>query len=345
MTKATVLDVAKHAGLSVATVHRVLGNRSGASRSSREKVAQAVRQLRFRELPKDLAFRAQRELRFIFVIPTLRSSFTRRLVGSLTSCPASLEDNRIIADVKHVDFDHPATIVEALDGLSPLDYDGVALFAVDAPGVREAINRAVSRGLKTVCIITDVESSSRHYLVGADNMSAGRVAGTLIGRFVGRPSGKIAVILTSLTQRDQHDRYLGFEERLRLEFPHLRLLPVLEGYGSHSKNRELMSRLLSRHPDLVGLYSAGSGNSAIIDALRAAQGSQRVTTIVHELSDIVRQALVDEVVDAVINQNTDRIVLSAASILRSLRLDRPISSRDKRIDVEIYLKDNLPVRG
>jgi LacI family transcriptional regulator len=342
MPKPTVSDVARHAGLSVATVHRVLGNRDGASRSSREKVAQAVKQLRFRELPKDLAVRARVTLRFLFILPALRSSFTQRLVISVTNCPTSIDDNRIVADIRHVDFDHPTTIIEALDDVNPFEYDGVALFALNAPGVKGAVDRAVVRGLHVVCIVTDIESSRRHCFVGLNNLAAGRVAGTLLGRILGTSSGKVGVVLASLSMRDQHDRYLGFEERLRQRFPRLRLLPVIAGDGDRSKNFKLVSRLLAGHSDLVGLYSAGSGNTGILDALKTAESASRIAFVMHELSGVARDGLADGVIDAVINQNTDRIVASAARILRAIRMHRPINLSQERIDIEIYLEDNLP---
>jgi len=342
MSKVTLSDVARAAGLSPATVDRVLNGRGGASPTSRERVAAAVQELRFRELPRDFAARSKPKLKFAFVLPPLGNSFTAKMVASVLEAPAAVDDCRITNQIYHVDLDDPEAIVGVFKTIEPGEYDGVALFAVDSPGVREQINRLVDSGLKVVSLVTDLAESRRHHFVGIDNLAAGRAAGTLMGRFLRGVSGRVAIILGSHSSLDQYDRQLGFEEVLRSRFANLRLVPAIETRSDRARNRRVTRQLFEKYDDLVGLYSAGAGNTGIIDALEAADTAESITFIMHELTARARTALRSGVVAAVINQDTGHMARSAVRVLKALCLSTPIVRQQEKVCIEIYIADNAP---
>ena len=79
--------------------------------------------------------------------------------------------------------------------------------------------------------MSDIPNSGRERFVGIDfvginNVAAGRVAGSLVKRFVSTRSGDVA---GSGTLRDHVERPMGFEQVMRAECPHLNVLPWIEG--------------------------------------------------------------------------------------------------------------------
>ena len=66
--------------------------------------------------------------------------------------------------------------------------------AVDAPEVRAAIGRLIDAGIAVLTLVSDVAPSRRQRFIGIDNRAAGRVAGSLLGRFLG---GRTGTVLTS----------------------------------------------------------------------------------------------------------------------------------------------------
>ncbi|MDA4844556.1 LacI family DNA-binding transcriptional regulator [Hoeflea poritis] len=342
MRKATVQDPAALAGMSTATVDRVLHNRSGVSEKARERVRAAIHELGFGQLPGDLMEAPKRTLRFLFLLPKVNTSFAKAICTSVRTAARVSDEINVINDTQRIDLRDNLALIREIDAVTAEKYDGLALFAVDAPGVRQAIDRVVERGVKVVTLVSDIPTSKRHHFVGIDNVAAGRVAGTLMGRFAGKKKGTVGVIAGSLRMRDHVDRYFGFEQILRARFPGLRILPIEEGDSLHTHNAVITRRLLEKHDDLVGLYSAAAGNVGILEVLADLGKSDGLVVLMHELSEHTRRGLADGTVDAVINQDTGHIARSAVRVLTAFCSGRPIIEAQEKIRIDIYLADNLP---
>src|SRR4030095_4533141 len=95
MGKITILDVAQSAGVSVATVDRVLNRRPGVRNVTVERVEAAIRQLNYQ--PDRLAARLarSREYRFCFVLPTGNNSFMLSLGEEVRAMAALMAPERV----------------------------------------------------------------------------------------------------------------------------------------------------------------------------------------------------------------------------------------------------------
>jgi LacI family transcriptional regulator len=282
-------------------------------------------------------------LRFLFILPNLDTAFVVSLMRSIQQAGNAVSNATIINETLRLDVRTGGQLIDALDSLAPGAFDGIAMFAVDVHGVREAIDRAVERGLKVVTIVSDISRSKRHYFVGSDNRASGRIAAKLMGRFAGKRSGSVAVIVGSTHMQDQYARLEGFSEVVRSRFPSLRLLHVEQGHSIRALNANITDRLIKLHSDLVGIYSAGAGASGVIDALERNVASDSVIFIAHELSERMRQGLMSGYVDVCIAQSPSRIARSAVRVLHALCTGGLIILDQERIGVEIYFDENVPL--
>jgi len=98
---------------------------------------------------------------------------------------------------------------------------------------------------------------------------------------------------------------------------------------------------LMTHPGIVGIYSMGSGNRALIRGVAAA-GRDDVVVIAHELTPVTRAALTEGQIDAVITQNVGHLVRSALRVLRAKIDGTAIFEAQERIRTDIVIKENLP---
>jgi LacI family transcriptional regulator len=338
MARATIEDVADKAGVSVATVDRVLNGRAQVRPKNAKLVEAAVRSLNYH--PDRLAARLSkgREYRFCFVLPKGENIFMRGLEQEISNHAQHLESERITADILYTDVFEPQALADALHGLK--GFDGIAVVALDHPKVREAISVLSERGVAIVTLVSDVPGSARAHFVGIDNSAAGRTAATLMGRYCGQRQGQIAVIAGSLALRDHAERHFGFTQVMQQEFAHLKVLPVCEGRDSAMRNQQLVASLLDATPDLIGIYNIGAGPNGIIDAITAAH--RKVTFITHELNSFTRKGLIDGSIAAVIAQDPGHEIRSAMRVLMA-KCDRaPILAAMERISIDIYVRDNLP---
>ena len=143
-----------------------------------------------------------------------------------------------------------------------------------------------------VTLVSDVPSSRRHHYVGIDNIAAGRTAGALVGRLVGPRSGKVAIVAGSQGLRDHAERIFGFNQVMASEFSGLDVLPVLEGRDEDERSEQLMSRLLGKHPDIVGLYNVGAGTHGVAKALIDSGREKQVVFVGHDVTVLDAQAVV-----------------------------------------------------
>ena len=339
-SKATLLDVARTAGVSLATVDRVVNRREGVRGKTVARVEAALAKLGYR--PDAAATRLARNLsfRFAFILPVGANTFMTNLAEQVQRTADWLESQRAFIDILHVDVFDADVLADALRSLSPA-YHGVATIALDHPKVRAAIDDLADRGVRVVTLVSDAPSSRRLHYVGIDNPAAGRTAATLMGRFLGKRRGSIGVIAGSLVLRDHAERQFGFHQILASEYPDLVPLPAVEGRDDNERTHALAQALVAR-PDLVGLYSVGAGNRGIAAALEESGRAREIVWIAHELTVHTRALLLSGVIDAVINQDPGHEARSAARVLLAQCWGDPVMPDQERITIDIFLRDNLP---
>lgn len=338
--KVTLRTVAEAAGVSIATVDRVLNRREGVRSITVEKVETAIRQLGY--APSSLIARGQvMSRRFAFVLPGGGNPFFGALEAAIGRLPDWIPFKGTIFEIRHVDVFDGEALASVLQGISQEDFDGVAVAALDHPAVREAINTLKAAGSAVVTLVSDVPSSRRDHFVGIDNTAAGRTAGSLMGRFLPGRRGKVALVAGSLALRDHAERRFGFEQVITQDFPDVSVIALREGRDDADRVRGMIIDLLAEHEDLSGIYNAGAGNAGIIAALEASGRNRDIVYIAHELTNESRTALLSGTIDAVINQDAGHEVRSAARILQARTADWPILDDQERIRIDIFLRDNL----
>lgn len=341
--KPTVHDIARCAGVSLATVDRVLNGRPGVRNATREKVEQAIVTLGY---VRDLAaanLAKGRTYRFAFILPANDNSFMiglrREVEGAIER--SSVERTRI--DITEVPAFDAGALVSALKAVLSEKPDGVALVAIDAPDVRAAVERLVDAGIAVVTLVSDLGASGRHHYAGIDNIAAGRTAANLMGRFLSKVDGRVGVLAGSMLVRDHRERLEGFLSVLSEDFPHVAILPVIEARDDPALAETSIREALRRHVGLNGIYSLGAGNRGLIRALSEVKDPRkRPVVVAHELTASTRQALIDDTIDAVLNQDAGHEVRSAIRVLKAKADGLTVLAAQERIRIDIFLRDNLP---
>ena len=338
----TASDVAEAAGVSLATLDRVLNKRAGVRKATAEAVHEAVARLGFRRDRFAASLAKSKHYRFRFVLPDLpNNTFMQILRSEIEEAAARVLHDRILIGLDlYVAFD-PVSAAERLYALRGQGVMGVAVVAVDAPEMRLAIDALRADGIAVVTLISDVTPSARTRCIGIDNIAAGRVAGSLMGRFLGHRTGLLLPIAARMTLRDHAERQLGFAQVIAREYPTLTLLATVEGLDDWQVSGPLVALALRDHPDLVGIYNMGAGNRGVITALEAAGRARETVVIGHELTPIMRGALLSGVFDAAICQSPRDETTRAIEALTALVDDDDVAASDP-IRIDIYLKDNIP---
>ena len=339
--RATLIDVAREAGVSLATVDRVLNKRQGVHARTQGLVISAVQRLTYRPDPAAARLARQRAHQLCFVLPSGTNTFVSLLREQIAANAPWLLDHRMQVKTIEVDAFEPLKLAAQLDLLAGR-CDTAVVMGVDHPRVRASIDALVEGGSGVVTLVSDMPSSRRHHYVGIDNVAAGRTAATLIGRFAGVRSGPVALVLGSMSLRDHAERSFGFNQVMSTEFPELQVLSPLEGKDDSVITERLTCELLERQPELVAIYSAGAGNRGIGAALERSGRSGKVVLVEHELTPHSRKHLLSGTADAVLNQDAGHEIRSALRLALARCSGEPVIADQERIRIDIYLRDNLP---
>jgi len=337
--KPTVNDIARHAGVSLATVDRVLNERPGVRVVTKDKVNKAVNELGYVRDTAAANLARQRVYHFVFLLPDTSTEFLDALQQQISAQSRPLKNERTHVDTKRVLFDSNE-IARVLDELRPERTDGVAVIAPETPTVRDAVARTRERGIAVVALLTDLPSSPRDHFIGIDNNSAGQTAAKLMGRFSQVKEGAILVLCGSRLARDHLERRHGFDQVIEKQYPHLSVLPSIEIPDDKTLVEKILPDAFSQRDVICGIYSTASDNSGLISFLK--RESHNPIVIAHELTPSSRDALTDEIFDALISQDSGHIVRSAVRLMRSTVDAVPYNATQERIRIEIFLKENLP---
>ncbi|MGE8105261.1 LacI family DNA-binding transcriptional regulator [Allorhizobium sp. NPDC080224] len=340
--KPTVHDIASRAGVSLATVDRVLNRRPGVSARTREKVDQAVSELGFVRDVAAANLAKGRIYPLTFIIPSNDNSFMRGLRLALQEASARAGVERIAIRLVDVPAFDAAALAAALRQAAMEEPAGIAFVAVDAPEVAAAASEIVSAGIPLVTLVSDLSGAERDHYAGIDNAAAGRTAASLLGRFAAGRDGKVAVLAGSMLVRDHRERCEAFASVMAQDFPGLAVLPVIEGRDDPVVVERKVSALFADRSDIVALYSLGAGNRGLVRALGRLSPERRPVVIAHELTETTRGALQSGLIDAVLNQDAGHEVRSAIRVLKAKADGLPVVAAQERIRIDIFLKDNLP---
>jgi LacI family transcriptional regulator len=337
---ATVTDVARLAGVSTATVDRVLNQRPGVRPVTVQRVLAAARDLGY-VVEGSLPVGAQTPMRLAVLLPAGTNRFLGLVGSQVVGAQDRLAAFNMRARVSFIDSFKPELLARELRALGK-DMDGIAFMALEHPLVREAVDALAEKGVPAVTLISDVAHSRRVAYVGLDNRAAGRTACDLIARFIGKRPAKVAMIAGSLSYRAHEERELGFLQLLQERFPDMEVVGLREGHDDEAKTYRQAKAILASHPDLAGIYNIGGGPAGIARALGETGRRRDIVFVGHGLTTETRDLLIDGTMDAVITQSPQSMLMDCIAIFSNVRAGRPATEGIERPRVEIVFRENLP---
>ena len=339
--RARATDVARAAGVSTATVDRVLNRRAGVRDVTVQRVLEAAARLAY--LPEDGPFAAlaAKPLRLTFLLPAGTNRYLRMLGETVSYMEDQLAPLNVRCRAHTIEGFDPRVLAERLLHHGRRS-DGVALMPLEHPLVREAVHTLAEEGVPVVTLVSDLSNSRRAGYVGLDNRAAGRTAALLLGRFIGARAATVGLIAGSRSYRGHEEREMGFLSLVEEMFPQLQVAGLREGQDDAATNERQTLALLEQHPQLAGIYNIGGASDGVARALKLAGREQKVVFIGHGLTPDTRALLIDGTLDAVITQSPQSVVGNAVRIFANLRDGRDALAGVETLRLSIVLRENLP---
>jgi len=340
MTRPTIPDLAKAAGVSVATVNRVLAGAENVRLPTRLLVQEAAARIGFYGLgtieAKVAAHRPRFRMGFLLLQP--HRQFYQNCAAAIREAAQAVESAEIEVRIEFLDDLSPQNTAARILALGE-DCDAVCLTSAVHPVVTEAVETLQARGLPVFAFIGQLSAAGLVHYVGLDNWKVGRTSAWAVHHLCQGP-GKIGILMGNPRYRNQEMNESGFRSYFREYAADFTLLEPLSTFESAAVAEEMTERLLTQNPDLKALFVSGGGITGALAALR--RSGRNLVVVGYDLMDSTRAGLLDGTLSVVIahplRQLADALI---AGMIRAAKSPADGVNHTRIVPFQIHTRENI----
>lgn len=342
MGRPTIRDLAAAAGVSVATVNRVLASSGTVREATVQRVLEAAHAIGFYGLAalQQRAAPARAQHRFGVIVQTPHRQFSQAVAAALEAAAAAQRDAEVQVRFEHLDDLAPEAVAARLLALGE-DCEVIGVVAAEHPIVTDAIDRLAARGVPVLALVSPLSARAAVGFVGLDGWKVGRMSAWAFEHLCKAP-GKLGILVGTHRYRCHDLNESGFRSYFREYANDFVLLEPQSTFESDAIAREVTERLLRTHPDLKGLYVSGGGIGGALAALRGSGRAGQVVTVGYDLLDTTRAGLLDGSLTLVISHPFRTLGReTVAALLRAKEAGPASGAPVVSIPFEIHTRENL----
>lgn len=219
------------------------------------------------------------------------------------------------------------------------DVDGIVVAPQDAEAMVSVIERASRKDIPVVIIDSGINTEEYVSYVATDNYLGGQKAGEEMAKYLNE-TGKVVMIMNDPGGASTNQREKGFEEVVA-KFPNVELVDKQYHYNQSDKARAVMEDLITRHPDLNGVFCSNESSSiGTLLAIQTKQLSDKLTFIGFDSSDDLIKGLESGDMNAIIQQDPFKIGYDGVKTMLSHLHGEGV---ERRVDTGVYVvtKENM----
>ncbi|MCB1440711.1 MAG: LacI family DNA-binding transcriptional regulator [Nitratireductor sp.] len=295
----TLHDLAREAGVSIATVDRVLNGRAPVREETAKRIYEAAHRIGY-HAASVIKQRMQADMpvvHFGFILQKERQYFYQRFAEAIAEAVRTAPGVRGIETIEFAATSAPdetAALIEKLSGRT----NAIAAVSINHHAISTAVQSARERNVPVFSLLSDFAPGLREAYVGLNNLQIGRIAGWMIAK-AARSPGKVAIYVGGHRWHGHDLREAGFRSYFREHAQDFHILDTLVNLETRQLTYEATLDLLHRHPDLCGLYVAGGGMEGAIAAVRETRQPDEIALVVNELTPESRAGLQERYVTLV----------------------------------------------
>lgn len=153
----------------------------------------------------------------------------------------------------------------------------IGFAALDSKAAIPLLKKAHAAKIPVIAFDSGVESDIPLTTATTDNVAASALAADKMAELIGS-AGEVAVVVHDQTSRTGIDRRDGFLNRIKSNYPNIKVVSVQYGGGDQLKSTEITKAILQANPNVKGIFGANEGSA--IGVLNAAKEMKRKVVII-----------------------------------------------------------------
>jgi ribose transport system substrate-binding protein len=153
----------------------------------------------------------------------------------------------------------------------------IGFAALDSKAAIPLLKKAQAAGIPVIAFDSGVDSDIPLATATTDNLAAAGLAADKMAQLIGG-AGEVAVVVHDQTSRTGIDRRDGFVNRIKAQYPKIKVVDIQYGGGDQLKSTDLAKAIIQAHPKIKGMFGANEGS--IIGVLNAVKETKRKDIVV-----------------------------------------------------------------
>ena len=297
----TMKQIAELAGVSRATVDKVLNGRPGVKPATKEKILQITKALHYEPNILGKALVSTEPIKIGIILTPAYNPFIGEMLAGIEQAEKEFSVFNLQILTRTLTTLEPEEQADVLRDLQKEHIAGLAVFPLDDSRVKDLAKAFAADGTAVITFNSRAEDLESLCFIGQDHKKGGAVAAGLFEKML-PDGGEIGVIISSRALSCHKDRLSGFKSRLQ-KTGAFRILEVEENEDQPNRALAITEAYHKRYPALSGIYLTGGGIAGCAEALAAANPAKRIACICHDVTPEAQSLLRTGVLDFIIDQS------------------------------------------
>ncbi len=339
----TQSQIAKIAGVSRATVERVINNRGDVNEKTRQRVLKIIEEMDYKPNPagKTLAIK-QRNLKIGCVIIKADNPFYEELNKGIREAAEEYKTYGIDVIIESAVFTAKAQ-TEKINELLEMGVNGLLIQPTIEPELADVLRRVEAQNIPIVTVNTDLPNyNSRLCYVGNDFYLCGKTAANLM-QMLTRSTCRIGIVTGFFNAKSHSDRICGFRDFIA-DYPGMEIVDTRENQDDEMESYYVTRTMLEAHPEIDAVFLVAGGVKGACQAIRQQKEKTGRMISVISFDDVptTKELVRDGTILATICQQPVRQGRMALSILFDYLVEGKTPENGRMYtDIQIKLRTNI----
>ncbi|MDR9838433.1 ABC transporter substrate-binding protein [Herbaspirillum huttiense] len=177
----------------------------------------------------------------------------------------------------------------------------IGFAALDSKAAIPLLKKAQAAKIPVVAFDSGVDSDIPVTTATTDNRAAAALAADKMAELIGK-EGEVAVVAHDQTSRTGVDRRDGFLERIKANYPKIKVVSVQYGAGDQLKSTEVTKSILQAYPKIKGIFGTNEGSAiGVVNGVR--EMKRKIIIIGYDSGKQQKDAIRDGLMAGAITQN------------------------------------------
>ncbi|MGI6176122.1 MAG: substrate-binding domain-containing protein [Christensenellales bacterium] len=279
----TIKTIADLVGVSHTTVYRVVNGHPGVKPELREKIIKIATDLDYRPNTAARALRAANmSVKIGFLMPSFNQEFNDQVKEGIEAARDKYKNQGVEIIVREMPEYTPEVQISMMNELAAEGVKGLSINPIDCWEVRMAIDKLARRKIPVVAYNSDILGSKRICFVGPDNVVAGKVAASLVGK-VRMGAGNILLFSSNLQLLCSMQRIHHFKQLISERYPQMQIVDEVSVCEDDETAYNETKKALQQHPQIDVIYINGGGGAGVVKCLKELRDENDILYVGHDL--------------------------------------------------------------